>query len=552
MLAAVTFAASVVPTFVGGVFLSGLADRLSRRLVMITCDLVRASSSLAMTLPGMPLAVLVILLFAVTMLGTPFTSARAASYSDILSGDRFVLGTAITLTTYQVAQVVGFAAGGAIAGFFGIRTSLVADAATFAASAIITRIWMRARPAARQAEDKSPEDRDKAPGTGILAGIRLVFADPALRTPMLLGWLAAFYNAPEGVAAPLARELGVGAAAVGLLLAAEATGAALGAVAFSRLVSPPTRLRWMRPLAFMSCAVLALFALGPHFPLALLILFVSGVFDCYQVAASTAFLSAAPERQRSQVFGLAQAGMSLGQGAAMILAGLIAQRHSPSTAIAVIGAFGAIVAAVIVAADQAPWRAPRFPAGHPSKWPAISRHRLGLISPSPASQPPQLTPFTVIPPSRSPRHADLPRPGSAAPATSLHRHPSFPTRPRPLPSHLPPPASAAPAIPFTVIPPPARLGPALPFRRPGSAAPARSLHRHPSFPLASPCCTFRRPGFSRPSSLPSPSSLLPDSPSVHADLPPSRLQPPQLIPFTVIPPPLARCPAATRFTSACC
>ena len=96
MLAAITFAASVVPTFVGGVFLSGLADRLSRRLVMITCDLVRVVLVLAMTLPGVPLAVLVILLFAVTMLGTPFTSARAASYSDILSDDRFVLGNAIT------------------------------------------------------------------------------------------------------------------------------------------------------------------------------------------------------------------------------------------------------------------------------------------------------------------------------------------------------------------------------------------------------------------------------------------------------------------------
>jgi predicted MFS family arabinose efflux permease len=365
-----------VPTFVGGVFLSGLADLLSRRMVMITCDLVRVVLVLAMTLPGVPLAILVILLFVVTMLGTPFTSARAASYSDILSGDRFVLGNAITITTYQVAQVAGFAAGGAIAGFFGIRTSLIADAATFAASAIITRIWMRARPAARSSVDRSPGARNTEPVAGILAGVRLVFANPALRTPMLLGWLAAFYNAPEGVAAPLAHELGVGATAVGLLLAAEATGAALGAVAFSRLVSPLTRLRWMRPLAFMSCAVLALFALGPMFPLALLILFTSGVFDCFQVAASAAFLSAAPERQRSQIFGLAQAGMSLGQGAAMILAGLIAQRHSPSTAIAVVGAFGAIVA-VIVAADQAPWRVPRFPAGRPSKWPAISRHRRG-------------------------------------------------------------------------------------------------------------------------------------------------------------------------------
>lgn len=364
LLAAVTFAASVVPTFVGGVFLSGLADMLPRRLVMITCDLARAALVAGMTIPGVPLALLVVLLFAVTMLGTPFTSARAASFSDILPGDRFVVGNAIALTTYQIAQVAGFAAGGAIAGFFGIRTSLVADAATFAASAVIIRIWMRARPAARPVEDRDSGGRQTAPLTGILAGVRLVFATPALRTPMLLGWLAAFYNAPEGVAAPLARELGAGAAAVGLILASGALGAAVGAVAFSRLVSPLTRLRWMRPLAFLSCAVLILFVLHPAFPLALLILFASGIFDCFQVAASAAFLSAAPERQRSQVFGLAQAGMSLGQGAALILAGALAQHHSPSTAIAVIGAFGAIAA--VISADRAPWRAPRSPASHPS------------------------------------------------------------------------------------------------------------------------------------------------------------------------------------------
>jgi len=347
LLSALTFAASVVPTFVGGVFLSGLADRLPRRLVMITCDLARMVLVAAMVVPGVPLAVLVILLFAVTMLGTPFTSARAASYSDILSGDAFLLGTATTLTTYQVAQVAGFAAGGAIVGFFGVRTSLVADAATFALSAVITRIWVRARPAARL-----PRTSESPPVNGIVAGIRLVFASPALRTPMLLGWVAAFYNAPEGVAAPLARQLGAGTAAVGLILATGALGASLGAVAVSRLVSPSARLRSMRPLAFASCAVLVLFALGPGLLLALLILFASGVFDCFQVAASGAFLTAAPVEQRSQVFGLAQAGMSLGQGAAMILAGAIAQHHSPSTAIAIIGGFGALTAAVI-SADRA-------------------------------------------------------------------------------------------------------------------------------------------------------------------------------------------------------
>jgi hypothetical protein len=52
-----------------------------------------------------------------------------------------VMGTAVTLTTYQFAQVIGFAVGGTVVGFFGTRISLVADAATFAGSALIVRAW---------------------------------------------------------------------------------------------------------------------------------------------------------------------------------------------------------------------------------------------------------------------------------------------------------------------------------------------------------------------------------------------------------------------------
>jgi MFS family permease len=342
LLAAVTFAASVVPTFLGGLALSGLADTLPRRQVMIACDLSRAALVAVMALPGIPLGALVGLLFAVTLISAPFTSARAALYPEILSGDRYVLGTAVTLTTLQFAQAVGFAVGGAIVGFFGVRTSLAADAATFIVSAFIVRVWVHARPAAR-----SGLHREAVSMSAVMAGIRLVFADPGLRTPMLLGWLIAFYNAPEGVAAPLGQTLGGGATAVGLILAAGALGASLGAVIFSRFVGPQQRQQWMTPLAAGACAVLVLFAFGPDLPEALIILTVSGVFDCYQLAANAAFVSHAPLDRRSQAFGVAQGGMSLGQGAAMIMAGAAAQHYPPSVVIAFSGALGVIAAAAI-------------------------------------------------------------------------------------------------------------------------------------------------------------------------------------------------------------
>jgi MFS family permease len=346
LLAAVTFAASVLPVFVGGLVLSGLADRLPRREVMIACDLSRMVLVLIMAIPGVPLPVLVGLLFTVTMISTPFTSARSGMYPDILPGDSFALGTAVTMTTYQVALVAGFAGGGAAVGFFGVRPCLLADAVTFGISALIAFIWVRPRPAARP---DGAAGREARRGGGMTAGVRMALGRPALRTPMLLGCLATFYVAPEGIAAPLAHSLGAGSLATGMVLTAGALGPSVGAVAFTRLVRPAVRTTLMRPLAIAGCATLMLFALQPPLPLALLIIVVSGLFDCYQVPAVAAFVHAAPASHRSQLFGVAQAAMSLGQGAAMIAAGAIAEHVSPSATIALSGAVG-VVAAVLISA----------------------------------------------------------------------------------------------------------------------------------------------------------------------------------------------------------
>jgi MFS family permease len=356
LLAAVTFAASVVPAFIGGVALSGLADRLPRRGVMIGADLFSAVLVTAMALPGVPLAVLIILLSAVTMAGALFLAARAATYPEILNGDRYVLGIAVTMTTVLFAQVAGFAAGGVVVGFLGVRISLLADAVTFGASALITRIWLRARPlplappplspprwAAARRQGRGRHARP-APVAGGVAGLQLVFGSRAMRTPMLFGWLCAFYELPQGVATPLAAAAGGGAVTVGLILAAQALGSAVGALGFSRLVGAAQRVKWTGPLAIAACASLIPFAAGPGLLGALLILAVSGLFGCYQLAANASFVQATPPAQRSQAFGIAQGGISLGQGTAIILAGAAAQHAAPASVIAAAGGIGALCA----------------------------------------------------------------------------------------------------------------------------------------------------------------------------------------------------------------
>ena len=357
LLAAITFVASIVPTFVGGVMLAWLADRYPRRRVMIACDLVRCALVLVMAIPGVPLAGLVALLFLVTLVGAPFTSARAAVYPDVLAGDRYVMGTAVTTHHLPVR------AGPRLRG--GRRRGRVPRHAPVPAHRCghLRRVGTHRPGRGTLATRPGAGDRHEPSRlAGIVAGARLVFARPALRMPMFFGWLAAFYQAPEGVVTPLARDLHGGAAAVGVILAAEALGETTGAIVVSRFLTPPTRLRVMGPLAIAACGVLALFFLRPGLPGSLLILFASGLGAGYQIAANAAFVSAAPQEQRSQAFGLAQGGMSLGQGVVMILAGAVADHYSPAWVIAVAGTVGAMVALAIAISWARERR--RTPNGH--------------------------------------------------------------------------------------------------------------------------------------------------------------------------------------------
>jgi MFS family permease len=168
-----------------------------------------------------------------------------------------------------------------------------------------------------------------------------------MRTPMLLGWLCTFYELPEGVAAPLASAAGGAAATVGFILAAQAFGSTIGVIGFSRFVEPGRRQKWTAPLAVAACAVLTLTVINPGLAGVLLVLALSGACGCYQLAANASFVQAAPPALRSQAFGIAQGGTSLGQGTAIVLAGAAAEHFAPATVISAAGSIGTLCALAI-------------------------------------------------------------------------------------------------------------------------------------------------------------------------------------------------------------
>ena len=338
LLAAVTFAAGFVPYLFGGMFLSGLADRLPRRSVMVGCDLLRCLLVGAMLVPGVPLAAMVALLYAVTLLQPPFDASRSATIREMMDAERYPLASAVIQTTGRSVFVAGTAAAGFVVALAGARPALGADAATFVASALLIRFGVRARPASE------PDGGRPRPLGQLAEGVRLVFGDPALRTLMALGWLAAFYEVPEGIAVPYAGRLGGGAVAAGLLLAFSQLGAAISTPLFAKKLGPLTRLRWMGPMAVLSCGILTATVLRPNLIASMALFAVSNSFAMYQVAANTAFVERIPNEKRGQAFGLANAGLIVGQGLAFAVAGAAAEVVPPSTVVALSGGIGALIA----------------------------------------------------------------------------------------------------------------------------------------------------------------------------------------------------------------
>ncbi len=349
---AVTYAVTLLPWLLGGVALSGVADRFPRRDVLVVCDVARMALVSLMVLvtmlvtSGWALGVIVGLLFIVTLFDSPFKAARSALLPEILQGEFYVRGMAIGQVTLQTGMVAGFALGGLVVAVLQVRAAMLIDAATFAASALLVWTRLLPRPAASTARAVKPGQLEQ-----MAAGIRLVFGNYRLRTLILLGWLVAFYIVPMGLAAPYAASfrnpvpVPVG---TGLIFAAGPFGTAVGAVVLGRFVAPDRRQRLMAPLAIAACGLLSLCWLRPDFIALLVIIAASGACASYQLAANAEFVAAVPSERRGQAFGLANGGMQVSQGLWIVLAGAAASHIlSPAEVIAVSGGLGAILAVAL-------------------------------------------------------------------------------------------------------------------------------------------------------------------------------------------------------------
>lgn len=341
-LTALVYALTLLPPLLTAPLLAGLADRHSRRTVMVTVDLLRAGLMALMVIPSLPLWLLAVLVVAVTCPQPLFSAARTATTPRVLPDERFPVGASIMTASDGIAQIVGFTLGGLVIGISGSpHLALAVNAVTFALSAAMLRWGVREH---RPEADPAPSGRGS--GGFVLAGIRYVTGDRRLLGLAALVWLFGCYVVPEALAAPYAAQIGAGQAAVGPLMAADVIGAAVGAVIVAKF-GPTLRRRLTVPLAAAAGIPLVTTVTGPGLPVTLALWAVSGLLGSYVVLSQVAFTQLVPDGIRARAIGFAAAGLQTAQGLGIAIAGGLAEVMPASAAIAVCAAAGSIGALAI-------------------------------------------------------------------------------------------------------------------------------------------------------------------------------------------------------------
>jgi MFS family permease len=202
-----------------------LADRFDRRRIIVLSNLAAAACSLALIATPDPVA-LVAIAFVASIVGHAGYPAFGAALPNVVGEEQLEWANGTMGVAFNIGGLVGPIVGGALYVAAGRSVVFAFDAATylFAAVAVLS-LRMPFRASTRD-DDASPEE-----GRGLLRGFRVVFADPILRA-LTVVWALGYFAVDIVLVGelPLARALGAGALAFGILEASWGAGSVIGSL----------------------------------------------------------------------------------------------------------------------------------------------------------------------------------------------------------------------------------------------------------------------------------------------------------------------------------
>ena len=224
-------AAAWLPWLVFGLVAGPVVDRHRKRRLMIVCDgisaVLFASVPAAGALGLLTVGQLLIVAFGAGCVSVLFTTAYSAFLLELIAdpADRAAANSTLQGSA-SAAQVSGPGLGGLLAAALGAVAAMLADSLSFLVSATCLL-------AMRTPDRDLPASAKGTLRTQIGDGIRFLGRDPLLRPLVLYGGTAnlALTGYQALMVVFLVRVVGVGAGAVGLLMALSSCGGVLGAFA---------------------------------------------------------------------------------------------------------------------------------------------------------------------------------------------------------------------------------------------------------------------------------------------------------------------------------
>jgi len=355
--------ARFVPCFVFGPLSGVIADRFSRRTIMILSDLLRALVVLGFLFVRRADQLWLIYVITVLQLvfSTFFEPARTAVLPSIVSDRELVPANAISSVTWSVMLTLGAAIGGVVTGLFGTRAAFILDSSSYVASALfIASIRFPRRPP----REKTKLSLGKLLGvTDTLEGIRYVKHRPRVLALLLVkpawgiggGILTLLAVFGEKIF-PLGRDAATG---IGVLFAARGIGTAVGPIVARRLAGEGrARMQTSIGIAFLiGGAFYVAFGRAGNFLFALLVLGLAHMGGSILWVFSTVLLQRAVEdRFRGRVFAAELALLTLTMATSNYVTGEMLDRFGWSPRIVTIG-IGAffLIPGVVWLATQRWW-----------------------------------------------------------------------------------------------------------------------------------------------------------------------------------------------------
>lgn len=357
--------AQVVPLIAFSLIGGTVADRFDRRKVLLATEaglMVTALVFVAGALMQRPPLVLLYgttaVQWSLSALGSP---ARQAAIPNLVSRERLSSAMALNQVLFHVSDVAGPALGGLLIAEAGLAWAYGIDAITFGVAIVMVGL-MRPLPP-RRAEG---EDAPAAGVQGIRQGFAYLRGRRVLQSTFTVDLIAMVFGMPRAVFPVLAAEVfGVGPSGLGLMYAAPAAGALLGAVTTG----------WVRHVRHQGRAVLwavagwglAITAFGLSsgaFWLGLGFLAIAGAADVISaIFRGTILQGTVPDSLRGRLSAIHLMVVTGGPRLGDLEAGAVAQLTSP--VFSVVSGGAACVIGVVILALAVPQFA-RYHAGDPA------------------------------------------------------------------------------------------------------------------------------------------------------------------------------------------